>query len=116
MLVERTKSLLCPLSLEDMSYSGVSGDDTDSEDDTTSESSSSSSSDDDDSEDVIITIAICMAVAMIAACAFAGMMYTKEMAGEPMFRPLEDMEPEGYAKKQSGPTEVGLTVVSASQL
>jgi len=43
-------------------------------------------------------------------------MYTKEMAGEPMFRPLEDMEPEGYSKKHSGPTEVGLTVVSASQL
>lgn len=98
-------------------YSGVTTDDGDDGDDS-SEESHSSSDDAEDSEDVIITIAILSVVAMLAACGFALMMYSKEMAGEPMFRPLEDMEPEAYSKgkKQSAPTEVGLTVVSGSQL
>ena len=36
---------------------------------------------------------------MVCVCGFAFYMYTKEKAGEPMFKPLPDMDTDGLPKE-----------------
>ena len=100
MLVTRTANLLCPLALTDMSYSGV----------TLSPSPASASSNSDDDDTVLVAIVIALAVAMLFVCGFAAIMYTKEKAGEPMFRPLKDMDTDGLPKEGVAATEVGVEI------
>ena len=106
MLVARTADLLCPLALSDMSYSGI-----DTSPAPTASSNSGSSS---EGSQVLLIIVIIMAVAMVSVCALVFVMYTKEKAGEPIFKPLVDMDAivPNIEEEKKGPSEVAMAVVS----
>ena len=87
--MERTSSLLCPLALEDMSYSRAT---TVADDD-----GKDSDTDKDGQPKELLAVSIVLAVSALLACGFAGMMYAKEKAGQPMFMKIEDQEPDSKA-------------------
>ena len=45
----------------------------------------------------LLAVSIVLAVSALLACGFAGMMYAKEKAGQPMFMKIEDQEPDSKA-------------------
>ena len=95
MLVERTAKLLCPLALTDMSYSGIAASPS-----PVPPSTASASEDSEDGEQIVlIVVIVALVVAMLLVCGFTVIMYTKEKAGEPMFKPLPDMDPDGPPKE-----------------